>query len=61
MKSTPCEQHLMHMLAFETRQELVAWLNEPDEPLDIERIEPIYPDDEPDLGADDPEYIRPTR
>lgn len=58
---TPREQHLMHMLAFETREELVTWLDELDYPLDLERIEPVYPDDEPDLGADDPEYVRPTK
>ena len=53
---TDREQSLMIQLGFKTREDMVDWLNQPEDPVALQRIRPVYPDDEPELGADDPPY-----
>ena len=47
------EQQLMNQLGFRTVESLVEFLNEPVDMLVQQRISPVYPDDESDLGEDD--------
>ena len=42
------EQELMTALSFKTVEELVDWLNEPDDPIEEQESEPVYLDDDPD-------------
>ena len=55
-KPTDREQSLMTQLGFKTREDMVEWLNQPEDPVALQRIHPVYPDDEPELGVNDPPY-----
>jgi len=48
------EQHLMTVLGCKTLEELEEFLSRPMDPTMLEHIEPVYPDDYPDLEAEDP-------
>ena len=53
-KPTDYEKSLMIQLGFKTREEMVEWLSQPEDPVALQRIHPVYPDDEPELGENDP-------
>lgn len=54
LEPTYYEEQLMIQLGFKRVEDLVFWLNTPDHPMVALRLRAVYPDDEPELGEDDP-------